>query len=60
MENRPPDVLACEAGGFNVDPKMLDCCWGCEVEELPNRVEPVCAELVAPKLPNSDPDVDAG
>ena len=27
---------------------------------MPNRAEPVVAELVAPKLPNSDPEVDAG
>jgi hypothetical protein len=26
MENKPPDEVACEVGGFNVDPKMLDCC----------------------------------
>jgi hypothetical protein len=30
------------------------------VEEVPNKFELVVAELVAPKLPNSDPEVDAG
>jgi len=40
--------------------KALGFCSGCEVDEVPKREDPVCAELVIPKLPNRLLEVDAG
>jgi len=57
--NNPLDDVGCEDGGLRKE-KALVFCSGCEVDEVPKRDDPVCAEVVAPELPNSVLEVGAG